>query len=559
MSSLNIPFLPNEIWWEIFTYLPAHDRKNIRMTCHRFNELCDDGQLVETEEIVFHGDLNTIAALDLLSSSPRRIHNIRFNCVVRITEDFFPFFDKHGADIRSLIFWNCGFQQGSFNGIMERCTGLRRIVLALIALTEDRREMQNVTDAILALSNNSVTFPQITDVKLRLNGKKLRWSDKIFLQFFTLFPNVRGVDLDLQLEDDPELSINLSTASDKISDSQLTIFCPYNQIVKLRNQLERLRLHFYLRRWSCQLKTESFPFQTIREFAQIEMKNLRELSLNFSVSLDLISPNSFLVYQNVTHLQLDCKRIRYPPVESSTAIRTVLATITRLQSLILELWDFLMSKQCFEELIRSQLTNLEIIVDKAIADFQKSSLDDALRPNYLLKHLTIGKAGKNYNPIISLFANYCRSLERLVFFEVREYHLLNIFKYQKNLRSLKLYNCPHRFSSNSVSIKYDEYQQYLQNELSQYRILPYLTHLQIIEDESDLINFFLGEFSFPQLKTLAISIQNVNDQFWQVLMTMKQIECLQLYIGSSIIFFPRLWNLTESLLNLRHFSFWDDY
>lgn len=578
MSSPNHPALMDEIWLEIFTYLPVKDRNNVRLTCRHFYELCNDSRLQQTEEIVFHGDLNTIAALNLLSLSRRLIQNIRFNYVINVTNDFFPFFDNHGRNIRSLIFQSCGFFSGSLAGIMERCTELRKIVLTLTSQLISSREVRSAINAIRVLNKNSMTFPQVLDLKLKLGRKYvLGWSDMLFVQFLALFPNVRKVDLDFPLKKITKPSTNLRKSSDKLLNTALTLTCIYNQMVMLKDQLEELRLYFHIK------YNERLKFQPMEKFAQIEMKNLKVLSLEWTDFSDWralnaklsdsdtsdsdksvsdkgyhITINSFLVYQNVTHI--DCDFSRFYCISPDVTVRILLNTLTRLCSLRMRVCQFYMDNSFLETLVNSQLTKLEINeVFGIVALFNKSASDFNLQPNYRLKHLKISQ-DDDYDSLIPLFADYFRSLEHIVFYKVTEEQLLNIFEYQTNLRSLKLNNRHEDLVQYSKFIKYHEYQRCLKNaDLSRHRTLPYLTHLHINEDQISLTNFLLAEFSFPRLKTLVVSIEHrghQNDRFWQILATMKQLELIDIHFESNICF-PQLLNVAQSLPKLRHISLRD--
>lgn len=556
--------LPNEILREIFSYLLADDRKNVRLTCRQFYELCDELCVQGSEEVVFHVNRNAGSALQFLSSSRRRIRNIRLNGVHINDVNFLPFFENHGCNIHSLILKQCVFGPGLLRSIMQQCSALRSIVLVL----SDPVHFQHVFDDIRAMSENSITYNEVVELKLQMvyvyPVYQTKMSNLRFLQFFSLFPNVRRVNLEFIVND----TFNyLSTSPSCImSNSRFTLSCVYDRIKAVRSQLEKLRLHFY---------GFEHTLETTEEFTKIEMENLKELSLNWIDHSHSLSTNPFPVFKNVTHFCCDfCSN--YPHISASAVIQLILCTITEIRTIVLNVSEFPITKQCFEALVRSRLTKLEIIIFNPLdaffndiyLNFEWSSLESTLVPNNKMRDLWINDG---YYPFALEFAKYFRGIERIAFLDVEEPTLHSIFKMLNNLRNLKLINSYREndhCGPNSSFIEYTTYQQYLQNDdLSQYRLLPYLTDLDIREDHVSLTNFLLREFAFPQLRSLTIIIYDKDEeerdedeeerdeeqshQLWPILMKLTQLRYIKLELEKFSISFQEILVLVQSLSNLR--------
>ncbi|KAK7604740.1 hypothetical protein V9T40_005926 [Parthenolecanium corni] len=568
-----------EMWIKIFTYLQADDRLNIRLTCSHFNNLCDNIDIQKTEAMVFHGDFNTGSALQILLHSGREIRNMKFTRV-NIEEEalFFPFFDKYGGNIHSLSFDDCKFGPGLFGGILNRCKTLHNLVLELKRSHKPvpGRKIHQPLNDVTVLHENSVTFDKVENLtfKMYVYEELVRSkiiSNHLFLQFFALFPKVRQVDLQFDVMG---LFNKLSTNPSHImSNDQFTLSCIYDRIVAVRHQLEKLRLQFNFHNYSRtirplfhRLHRRHFQFgspscptlQSMEKITQIEMSNLKELSLNWIDSSHSFTTNPFQVFRNVTHFDYDFDNPSIPP---STAMHLLLSTITGLRSLTFSAHNFHMSAQCFEALVRSQLTSLKIIEPQEryalTIDFEPSNLDATLQPNYVLKHLCINE--KYTQPSTLLFSAYFRSLEYIIFPEVCEQALHTVVKYQSNLRRLRLYNGDrsHGQLEHCIYRDYSVYKQYLENDdLSQHRILPNLTHLDIKEDKIGLSKFLLSEFVFPRLQSLVLKIGDIEEddleQFWQIQLKIPHLTYIELHLGHAIHSFQQVLDLVRSLSKLRH-------
>ncbi|KAM7249237.1 hypothetical protein ACFE04_003756 [Oxalis oulophora] len=500
----------------------------------------------------FHGNLNTSSALQLLSSSPRKIRNIRFNHV-HIEETLVPYFEKHGGNIHSLCLERCKFEPGSFKGLLEHCSALRRLVLEMPFIYKESPYQRFFRD-IQEMSGNFITFKQVVDIKLLVGGVystaeiSPRWTNQLFLQFLALFPNVKRLDLEFNiLKSFDHLSrIPLDIASD----NQFTASCIYDRILALRNQLEQLRLHFY----STQLAYSYSTIPLVEKITEIEMTNLKELSLNFRHDSLSLTTKPLGTFKNLTHIHCE-----FSNISPSFEIEFILNTIPRLRSLTYLFSDFSvykpLGKACFEALVRSRLTKLRLA-----ADFKELSLRDTFQPNYFLKCFSIGTRS---NKVSLLFASHFRSLEHITFSAVGEKTLHTIFKIQTNLRSLRLHNgeCDNSFRESRKFTNYTGYKQFLQNDdLSHNRILPHLTHLHINEDQIGLTEFLLTEFKFPLLKSLTICLHRRGidfKQFLKILTHIPQVKFVQLHCITTPVPFDQLSRMVRRLPNLCHLAIRD--
>lgn len=531
--------LLDEIWSQIFSRLPLEARKNVRLTCHRFYKTCNSIRLLQCEQLVLNGNLNASNPLQQLASSRRKLWNIKLNRV-QVTPAFYSFFQHQGAKIRSLVLHKCRFTPGSLRTILEHCKNIRSFCLVLSYGDEDQL-YQVIFDDFKALQNGSFIC-NVTDLTLKIHRNGCL-SNRIFLQIFSLFPNVEQLDLEFEVGE--KFSQLSKICGHVMSNAHFDFSCIYDQILVMRNQLEKLRLHFSVNR-----PPAGLSIQTLNMITEIEMKNLKQLSLNWITSLTEFPTNPFLGFQSLT--QFDCVFGNNSTTQVSPLLELLLSTITGLRSLTLRAFYFHLSQEAFEALVTSKLVALTIETVKA-ADFEMSSIS-TLASNYTLQHLFMDA---EHRDLFVMFPTYFRSLQHIKFPEVHNGILRNIFKHQTNLRSLKLYNGNeyHDWYPNCPFIEYVTFQQYLYNaDLSQYGRLRHLTHLDIVEDKLCLTNFLLAEFEFPNLRALSISVmleRQENERFWQIIRKMQQLEYLKLRVQFAMS--TQQWLvLLQELSKLRH-------
>ena len=106
MSCATLPFLPEEIWDQVFVYSQLTDIKNFRLACRQFYEACNHIRIHRNEEFSFNGGAKSVEALKFLSNSHRKSWNIRLNHVL-LDDSILTFFYSQGPRICSLTLKNC--------------------------------------------------------------------------------------------------------------------------------------------------------------------------------------------------------------------------------------------------------------------------------------------------------------------------------------------------------------------------------------------------------------------------------------------------------------------
>ncbi|KAK7604790.1 hypothetical protein V9T40_005976 [Parthenolecanium corni] len=578
-----LSYLPAEIWNKVFTFLPLDDRKSVRQSCHRFYEACNNIYLQKNEEIVFYGDINTNATtIHSLSSSKRKVWNVKLY-KVRLGETcILEFFQKQGINIHSLEFNCCEPAPGIFDNIIKFCVNLHKLILIFRPpITEEY--CKHLLDDFQLLKNNCIVRDSVKKFALKIpkvssgsNNFYLKNCD--FLCFFDIFPNISDLNLTFQIDRDFDFyNEDLVTPSLDLN-SNISFASVRDQLLKMRQQLEKLHLHFtyYDRRFSYGLS-----IQTLHKIAGIEMEQLKELSLNWFELRDHTLINPFLNLRNLTHLDCTLNSSDSP----SAFVQLLLNTATGLQTLTVRtISTFFMNRECFQTLVSSRLITLNFYpanVNQSdhdgIIDTFSNSVDYAnisedffwirsLLPNHTLKNLNMST---NNRHLLLLFCTYFQSVDTLILKDIEENILLRIFQVQTKFRTLVLCNCNEgpRYSSRSVDSTC--LNQWLESsELSWNRHLNDLTHLHIVEHEiCSLSEFMLTKFVFPKLKSLKIEVfsdrlqtrnksQRVSsnlEKIWMIIKTKyTQLESLEIRCRDTTTFQQWL-ALLSALPKLRQF------
>lgn len=548
--------LPDEIWSEVFSYLPLQDRKNVRQICHQFYDACNTYYIQKNEEIAFYGNINTHSAIQCLCNSSRRTWNIKL-CDLILKEDYLPFFEKHGADIHSLILDNCFISCGILQVILEPCTNLR--IFTLILNNDYKFSAAKQTDigaVIEAVQKSGIVCTNVEDFTLELTNYSVpTLTNKTFISHFRVFPNIKKFDLTLVVDRDFEES-NL-VYYDATSNKLFSASCIYDQIISIRH-LEKLALNI----WKSECDRFS-PVIILNKIFYVQMEKLKNLS--FNCKNIFIFFESSQNYEYLTHLDCDLSEA---PV--STQILNILNFAPRLQSLTLRTLSII-SKKSFVALVNSQLKTLNILsldthsyrlnhYKQAVSsDFAPLSIDSSLLPNYILKNLNVQT---NDYTLLFLFSKYFRCLENMFFNSTHENILYNIFKYQMKLRSLTLLHCERYPSSRIRPRDRPLLEHRLRNlEIPSYSQLSNITHLCIVDNISlDLCKFMLSKFVFSKLKSLTIRMEDsypkMNcdiEAMWQLIQKSTQLEYLKIS-WRTIATFQQWLTLFEALPKLRHFS-----
>lgn len=565
--------LPSEIWLRVFLHLPYDDRKRFILTCRRFYLITNCARVQEAEQTAFYGNINSNAALELFSNCERKVWNIKFNRVSLLDNSILLFFHRHGINVRSLALENCKISLLLFKDIIEYCEDLRSFTLSFDChfYTESEWNCLDSFDVFKALKNDGIIRQSVTSFALKLDNSK--WmrkhplTNEKFPHIFTVFPNIKDLDLDLA-EYHFRLNVNQNSPA-MTSAAKFSLACISHQVCKMRDQLRRLSLFLPFPYYG----PNALNHPTLEMFNKIlhtEMKNLEELSSRWNTLWDDSVINSITQLEHLTHLECCIGRTGIQPVSHSMMIELILNAATKLHSLSIqfETPTFTINRNCFQLLVRSQLKTFSICSTKTYVEnhlaygdveinFQHSGLENSLRPNHSLKyfHLT----SPNSSAFKLLCASYFHSLKSLeVSFGISI--LQAILRYQKNLHHLTL----HIHSSQSSSVV----QQF--REEIQCRQFDHLTHLCLLIDENrqslSLSEIFLSEFVFPKLKSLILVIECVEgvneafnvDSLGQVIEKLTELEYIEIR-GPLTISHPKWLTLFEALPKLRYFLLFNDF
>lgn len=546
-----LPNLPEEMWGKLLTYLSIQDRKNLRLSCRHFYEACNTSLIQRSEKFLFCGNINTEAALLSFSQSERNLWNIEMYRVHLMEDSILPFFEKQGSNVRSLTLESCVIGPGILKKLLESCTTLCSVEFLLKAFGNNAVFFNEFE----ALEKDGIVCPNVTNFSLLLTSSSLMTNCK-FLRFFTIFPNIIKLDIQVPIAKDFG---QFSTISSDVNSAEVFSFSSvYYQIFKMRYQLEKLKLNFG--------HSSDYPLsiRILNNISSIEMKNLKELSLNCGIDLwDTSLMDSVLQLKYLTEFDYTFTREVSQLISCSDLIQYILNTATELRSLTMRRpsfsSEFYINKDCFQALMRSQLITLKVMFLLKVS-FEYSSLNSYLSLNRTLKYLIFGNFD---NSVVMLFAEYFTCLERLDFKEVTRRTLSIIFKQQMKLHKLSLYNCDKYscYADSHICIDKLSLQQWSWNE-GQYRRLEYLTHLQITETETlDLSEFLINKRTLPKLKSLLVftknsytrnSISNFN-LLCQNIQELTELEYLKImWEWEGIIHFNQWLALCSTLPKLRY-------
>lgn len=543
--------LPKENWYHIFTYLSLEDRKSIRLTCRRFYDICNDIYFHDKEEIVFHGNINTDCAFNSLADSRRKLWNIKMNSVHLVDDTIFSFFEKQGANICSLSFYKCALAQGVLRGLIERCEALHSLSLVFPRSRKfyDIKFCENLLNDIKSLELTSVVRLNVSNFVLHIPSNCCL-TNRNFKRIFAVFPNIERLDLKFGIGREFN---QLSTDSSHVMSEKLFTFSSiYHQIMVIGDHLEKLALHFdYSKNFRC------LSLRTLIRITQIELKNLKELSLNWIDLWDRSMTNPFLAFNHLTHF--DCVigcRIK----SGSDFLLMLLNRFPKLRSLAVTATNFPIDCELFRALIKSKLTTLKLNLKhdiECIPAFEASLSANPQLRNYTLKHLHLdAKKSK----LVLLFCWFFLRLKHLEFFELNDTILRNALAHQKELCSLILH---HSQSYESISFEKPIPMKYwlIYDELPRHHRCEHLTNLVIVEDTYCLSKFLFKRCVFPQLKSLSIEIilyckgRNC-ERLWQAVQKLSPLEYFRLELPTATCF--RQWlALCRMLPKLRHFCIVD--
>lgn len=545
--------LLDDIWRQVFVSLSLEDRNSIRLTCNRFYRLCDDARILKKEVIVFYANVNIDSAIQVLSKTRKIIRNVKLKNVV-INDSVLLFFKSHNSNLWFVHFENCEFARGAFKSIIENCNSIYSITLQIDWLIYGACNPVNIILHDLAtLENNSFICNNVTDLKIRIPINNTLCKDRL-LSFFNIFPNVRRLDLEMDLNDS-ELLPNDSVFSDAAPYSDVSLSHVCNRILGISDQLEKLSLQL-----DPSPKNLSYLFTKLFDkISSTALETLRELSFNWiRFRPDPSILNAILCLKHLTHFRLTFEFTTSH--ETAYTFLQLLLNNTLLRCLIISTYALLIDRELFQALVKSKLKKLIIRMlgrsDHFAYNFEPSCLENVLMPNYHLQHLLLD--GVECNKKL-LFTSYFRSVKHLEFPETNDCVLHSIFKDQTQIHSLRLNN--KSFVCSAYDLNYDfkelsSLQQWLEREKKTIKHkLEYLTYIHINEDKYSLTCFMLSQFLFPQLKTLSINTECAEgfdeEQFWKLFQNFPQLQYLNLNlpVATSVEQWPSFLN---SLTKLRH-------
>lgn len=557
--------IPQEIWSRVFSlYLPLSDRKNVRLTCHRFYDACSTCQIHQKEEMVFEGMFSTRQAIPSLCDVGRQIWNIKL-VNVDLMDDFVdPFFEKHGANIHSLILINCPFEKRLLRAILEPCKNLKNFALIYkIKMTSDYNLRETVMPEFEALLKRDVVFPDVTDLTLELLSKRCRViTNQQLLHIFAIFPNVKKLHFTISLLDH-EIDDSSSFSADATSNEVFSTACIYYHLQRVCHQLEELSLNIW------QVSRQRFlAYETIEKVSSLEMTNLKRLSTNCNIIQPVVR---CLSYQHLTSLECVISHNEEMPI--SAKVLAILKSSPKLDSLTVKVPDandsvFMMSKECSVALIQSQLRTLNIWREKGYFVCPRSSLvwlesdacsfDSSVTPNLTLKHSSVHTEDAE---VILFFSRYFWCLEDMSVKSAREDILQNIFNYQMKLRSLELLHCE-RYPMSRMRPKDNPFKRRLKEiDSSSRSSFDELNYLRIMDNISlDLSEYMLKKFVFPKLRHFTIHMEDAYpkmscniDKVWLMIQKLSSLEYLVIR-WRTMVNFDQWLDLFNALPKLRHFS-----
>ncbi|KAK7605304.1 hypothetical protein V9T40_007162 [Parthenolecanium corni] len=546
-AASRLPNLPVEVWEKIFSHLFLEDLKSVRLTCRLFYNACNSSAIQKNEEFIFYGNEETENIKSLMSVK-RKVWNLRFYSADLTYEHILSFIQKHGPDICSLAFEDCEAEPGTLAKIIEHCENLRSLTVHCENYRKEQEE-KRIFAGFEALQENNIVRKNVESLTLAIALLKSNWqwydllgisTDSIFGSIFAPFPNIKQLKMKIGC---PWFDDFSKHPSELTSNEAFTVSSVYDELFKIRDQLEKLELAV----------TRLNTAESYLEIAEIEMKNLKELSLGWMDTHDLnISiTNPFVRFNHLTEITW---HVQDKSEEKSTVVSILLNTLKELNSLsVYDNMPFTMDEECFQAIVRSHLTTLIIENNKWFSDiltaypyfhgddevdiflssnFDSSSLANSLSPNYTLKHL---KAVICDDDSFLLFSTYFPRLDGLAIDFINLNILGNICEYQKNLRRLKLnYILSSLSDVNPVS---------LENELPKRYQLGYVKYLCL--REKIWLRHLLDQCVFPELESLTIYLNNLDaeeeeeydlDAHLRLLSTLTQLKHLEISYKGAISF-----------------------
>ena len=189
---------------------------------------------------VFYGNLNTDSALEFFSSCEEgKIWNIELNTVHLMDDSILSFFKKQEVKMRSLILNNYTVAPGLLKSIIESCENLVEFSLSFsshfktyCAYTD---KLAIVFNDFKALQESGIICQSVTNFTFQFNILEhndpiFTLTNKKFLDFFAVFPNVKKLDLTFLVNSSYNCNQFSTVFSNVKLDKQLSFSCIYYQL-----------------------------------------------------------------------------------------------------------------------------------------------------------------------------------------------------------------------------------------------------------------------------------------------------------------------------------------
>ncbi len=121
-----------QMLWTIFEYMSNEDRRNVRLVCKRFFEICIHQKFLRAEQFMCNdGIYSTTEVLTTLQKSEREVLQLKFyNVCFKINTD--RLFEAISSKIQTLNFVSCSFAESVIEKILIMCSNLKQLTIASI-------------------------------------------------------------------------------------------------------------------------------------------------------------------------------------------------------------------------------------------------------------------------------------------------------------------------------------------------------------------------------------------------------------------------------------------
>lgn len=184
----------------MFRQLPLHDRKNVRLVCRRFHDICTRWCFIQNEKFVFRrGCVDSASIVDLLLGCNYSACNFEF---VRVPMNELPmsrFPSSDSQKIRHLTLNECSFSLKTITEIITYCCDLQYLKIVFNDDTKALRKTLNLLKLgtiFTELISQNIHRTSLTEFELvieqHLKDKRFPWN-AIIASILTVFPNLKSL------------------------------------------------------------------------------------------------------------------------------------------------------------------------------------------------------------------------------------------------------------------------------------------------------------------------------------------------------------------------------